>query len=507
MHPSVASRLFTGFVLLALATPGSAEAGDFLNTYITFHFGDDNLLAGPDRDSPRVGFTNEYFEPFYEGLNEEQAKARTESTLVLYKRMPGFLRGLDTEAALAIEASVFSDPDDNTGRINFRDDGSYLRAVYYYANPEALKGPHLALTAFPGTGKRFRLGYTYDISWGGDEIFGQEGGRFRPAPAVKLDWRHPDLAYAFVGAKSTVGQRDDVRKPDTEWGFLAGGGVEPTSWMSVEAGTGYFLRGTFNDDPYRSTQSRATGVSARLAFHEGLPVGRSVDFRLYRNEPDTVKEAAQPEVYDGGFSFSVAAEWTSLFQTLLDTQDNVLSWNPAYAGDINARLKFGRIRVGADVVYRDVPFLLFNIPSIDPERAVDPSIQMRPQIFGAIFMDVNIPSAHLTPGLNLGLMQPASFSATGSDGTIIETVVVRGANDWDILPRAHVEPFTILSVRASLKWELSQMLSMLGEVSYTIDANQTRVTTEGDNPDTAIRVLDELQRHQLGLNLLLQARF
>jgi hypothetical protein len=64
------------------------------------------------------------------------------------------------------------------------------------------------------------------------------------------------------------------------------------------------------------------------------------------------------------------------------------------------------------------------------------------------------------------------------------------------------DAFTILSVKGSLKWHLSSILAVIGEVSFTQDYNVTR-RGRGDDD----RVLDQAQAQRLGLNLLIQASF
>ena len=83
--------------------------------------------------------------------------------------------------------------------------------------------------------------------------------------------------------------------------------------------------------------------------------------------------------------------------------------------------------------------------------------------------------------------------------------VIREANDYEILPTG-TEPFSILTVKASLRWHLSPIFAIAGEVAYVQDFNNTRVVTD---PDTGVgvRVLDVKASRQLGLNLLMQAAF
>src|SRR6185436_15672429 len=83
-----------------------------------------------------------------------------------YKKMPAFVERLTTEAALVLRFDL-AQLASNTGNLNaaLYDSGSYLR-LFYNTNPSSEK-EGLGLTFFPLDTDRFRLGYLYDLSWGG----------------------------------------------------------------------------------------------------------------------------------------------------------------------------------------------------------------------------------------------------------------------------------------------------------------------------------------------------
>jgi len=99
-------------------------------------------------------------------------------------------------------------------------------------------------------------------------------------------------------------------------------------------------------------------------------------------------------------------------------------------------------------------------------------------------------------------MQPASFLSGEDSNGDRRLEVIREANDYELMPTDIASAFTIISVKGSLKWHLSSILAVIGEVSYTQDYNVTR-RGRGDND----RTLDDAQAQRLGLNLLIQASF
>jgi len=479
---------------------------DYIKTTLTFYIGDDNLLAGHEDGSPTLGMANEYPELFFEGLNAEKQKVVSESHLVLYGKMPGFLPFVDTEAAFVAEFELSRDPDDNALVGRFRDDGSWIATTFWFNRNK--KGNNVRLTAWPYSADRFRLGYTYDLTWGGNTIWARNRG---PVPGIKV---HLDLQrfYAFVGAKALVRLRADNNETENYWGIL--GGLGPNlvakggrARLSYDLGGGYFSRGTFQQDPFRSQALYAFGLSHRLQFTWNTKMGISPDLKPLVNDPDRRQHASLIPDYKGAFGFGVGIELTTLWQSLIDADSpDSTNLDDAITGAFSAQARFLKnMRVGLDIVYRDVSFLVFNVPGLTPYLSFAEGTTQKPQVYGALWWDWYLEKAHLTPGFVFGLMQPASFFALDDAEGNRQLEVIREANDYEIMPTGS-EPFTILSFKGSLKWHLSKMLVMVGEISYTQDYNTTKVTTD---PETGVgtRVLDEKRARQLGLNLIIQAKF
>ena len=70
------------------------------------------------------------------------------------------------------------------------------------------------------------------------------------------------------------------------------------------------------------------------------------------------------------FSFAVAAEGSYVSNQLEDpdTTGGIVS-APGMAFDLNFRMKYGYFRLHADVVFRDLGFILVNVPSFVPFQA------------------------------------------------------------------------------------------------------------------------------------------
>ena len=164
---------------------------DFVDTRVTFAFSNVNVFAGPgERLSQTSGYrigVDPNLNLFLENVNTRFSGYETLSQLVLYKKMKGFWPRWETEAALAARLSANID----TGQLSFYDAGTYLRLIRKLGDGKEEDVGSLDLTAWPVSSDRFRLGYTYLISWGGTTIFpGKLAGRISEGEASieELGW-------------------------------------------------------------------------------------------------------------------------------------------------------------------------------------------------------------------------------------------------------------------------------------------------------------------------------
>lgn len=504
--------------IAALALPLAAHAGDFVDTRVTFNFADDNVLAGaaeqtPPSPSARIGGGSANTQ-FYDNYETRYSGFESLTNLVLYKKHEGWIPRLTTEAALAltlIELSETTVP----AYVNFlpRDASSYVRLSY---RPESWgEQEKIQLTAFPWSADRFRLGYSYRISWGGSQTFllGQS------VPGAKLQVTR-DRWYAFVGAKTTLIPNPltppcDCTELITRYAGLAGWGLDATSELRVEMNGGYFQQGIFQAQPLTGNTIHAGGASAQIAYHVGMPIGTSVDFALYKNDPEKEQRWLVPETYPGGLSYEVKSEFTYLVHTLekfATTDFGSTVRVPAMAGDLQARMKYDFWRANVTASYRDLQYILFNVPGLVPYQSLPPGTAT-PEFFVSAGADYRLDSLHLTPGLIAGVQIPASFTPTQNIGLggnnppgILEgrrTVVIRDAGFFSILPGENDRALPIYATKVNAKLELSDSMAAVAEAYFTYDNNRTTVrqSTEG------VVTLVYERPYQLGFNLVLQARF
>jgi hypothetical protein len=444
------------------------------------------------------------------------------------------------EGAFVLRLLQFSDVN-----LSSIDDGSYIRLTYWFDRNHAADGrkTNLSLTAFPLSADRMRLGYSYRISWGGNPIFFKfnpdlpQGSsniiNSTPSPGAKL-MLSDERWYAYVGFKTTLllNRNPSVNQQVAVYGGLAGAGVDVIrQHLRIEANGGYFDRGTnplffgttvgpqgmtFVDYPVASY-----GGTLQISAFSGITPTQSADFKLYVNDPMlTATRYFQRPIYLPGFNWLISAEFTAVGTTLQDV-DKPNSTRPqlAYAGDINLRAQFGKVRLRADFETRSLSFILINQPSLVPYQDFPAGSVQSAELFGVLGIDYLFARAGLTAGLSAGVERPASFTPpgllmgpimgnTGGSLTTAATIVVRNQGDLSILPEVDsagrpVREVPIFAAKAELREDFLEWFACILQVYYQLDGNQTHLVKAPDG--TSLRQFNH--PNSLGFNLTLQARY
>ncbi len=501
------NRIIALCLVAGLASP--AWAGELLDTRLSFVFADDNVFAGPGEtnpNSPNAGFgASNQNNQFYDNYNTRFSGFESLSHLVLHTRTPAFFEGFETEAALALLLSEI-----RSGEIRLRDDSSYVRLAY---RPSSWgEKENIELVGFPVSADRFRLGYLYRLSWGGNSIYGNRAYK-NGIPGAKLQI-NKDRWYAFVGGKTAVLQNDVILEEDTHYGALAGAGWDVLDVLKLELGTGYFQKGKIPSLANQGIDApvNALGASGRISLHVNEPVSQSMDLRLYRNDPTVFEKLFAAPNYPGGLSYTVSLEASRMTQTLADP-DVFARTVPQNADAIalQGRVTYNYARVSLLAVYRSLSFIQFDVPGFPPYHDVPDGTETQPEMFVALGADYHLPRFHLTPGIIFGVQQAAAMTPPdslmggnepipGLDGK--RTVVFRDTNLVSILPPG-TSPLLIYSAKANTRWDISETFAAVGEVYWTRDPN--RATFIQDVTGIVQQVFENEDR--LGFNLIVQARF
>jgi hypothetical protein len=505
--------------------PPGTGSGGFMDTRLTWTFGDDDFMHKTGELIPLsptfgVGERPQY-RLFFDNLNSRFSGRENITHLVMYKKLPSFIENLTTEAALVMRFDL-AQLAANTGNLNgaIYDSGSYLR-LHYRTGASEKEG--ISAVFFPLDTDRFRLGYLYDLSWGGtaasinQSIFPRIQGA---APGMKVQYEHEKF-YLFGGFKTATiiqpeqvlapgGENDveTVRVGEVNYGFLAGAGVDPVENLHLDVGGGYFQQGKFDLEDVRGKNVYTYGGSGRIVFHQGMPVPSSVDFLLYRNDPNKPLILFKPEKYDPNqLGFSVSAELDWLQQHLKDFDVAGAVKDQAARGlAVQGQVKAGYLRFSATGIMRELNFVVRNVPGFIPFETLPASAKTDPELFGSIAADYHFPGARLTPGIGGGIQLPATFRSEFTDGGVPaqRVIVVRQQGDESILPY-NKDRSAILQARLAIRWDISEMFAVVGWVQLIRDNNGTLVVRDPSEGTASLRVFQSPNR--IGAAVAVQARF
>ncbi len=424
------------------------------------------------------------------------------SHLGLSVRSPELGSGLRAEAEVSL--LLYSS---NAGGLGFQDNASFVRLAW---RPESWgEAEGLSFTVLPLTSTRLHLGYEQPATWG-RTVYSGYGSRSGiggvPGLEARLTREH---WYAFAAAKSVVGFNHSSLEAERLALVMAGAGVDVWPLLRLEAAGAFVQHGAIEAFANLGREERAStrAVSGRVLFHHGAPIGPSVDFALYRQDPEVFEKLFAPEVYPGGVSASVSLEATWLAQTLMDPDvaEGGMGGQSAEAAALQARLKVDFLRVHALALHRSATFISSEVPGLPPFRAFPQDTELQSELLLSAGADYHFPGPGLTVGLVGRAVWPAAFdnaSFLGIPASTPSIVVLRGPAELSVLPPGR-ERQPILLAKATLRWDFGSAFSALGEVFYTQDPNRT----ETEDGDTGIPEIVLRPSSTLGFSALLQARF
>lgn len=491
-------------ILLTLFA-GPAFAGDFMDIWVTTALEDTNIRTGPEDYSPGGNFVTRGNQVFFENYENFWTDDISQGHMVLYRADEGFFPKWATEAALVLEYTPFLNPDISRPGVFIRDDGSYVRVIRQLGED---KDHTLSLTGYAVDASRFRLGYSFDLSYGGREIISPAVGAM---PGVRLQYQRHG-SYAFVGAKSAINQRTEADwqgdRNAAYYAVLAGGGLNFGDKLRLEVGAGLFQQGqilstTDTSSPLYGELINALGTSAQVSYRTStdIPFIQSSELRLYRNQPEYMRDTYITHRFLDGFGVLVQAEINSLSHNLLDPDNEAQTViERGWAGDIQSAFIFNTNELFVDFVYKDLPYIVFNVPGITSGAAISEQVEHSPQLYGRVRYARYLPKAHFTPSIGVGMMQPASYTTT--DGKIY---VQYNARNKEAVPDGQ-PAYNVLAGVLGAQLDLSKSTQILGELLYLKDSNRSQVAE--DELGERVRVPEDPRvSNAIGFNLMMRAHF
>ena len=494
--------------------PAAEKPGDLTgqsgssDTRLSFTLTNENLLAKPGETIPsvpgwRFGVPNSLGVLFFDNYDSKYSGFETLSHLVAYR---SYNHGhLQAEGALVVRLNELSE-----NNISLSDAGSYI-TLTNWKDPAHKDPTRVSMTVFPVSSDRFRLGYSYRLSWGGNPEYKRSKYAI---PGVKLQYDF-EKGYAFVGAKSSVVTDPKDNEAKGALAALAGAGFDPTDMVRVEVQGAVYDRGYNELQDVTGEKVWLYGGSGQISLHKNMPLRSSVDYKLYKFNGEQITPLFAPEKYPGGLSWLAQAEFSVIGQTLRDPdKTGSTKLQIGKAGDLNVRVKMDRIRLRADLSFRDLAFILHSQPSLPPYSDFPSEYKVKPDLFAAAGIDKNWDD-WLTLGVIAGLDMPATLTSpkgipgATTDAMGTSTAVIRN-NNIDtlitILP-AGEKAAPQVALKGTAKVDFAKVFTAIFELFYSYDPNQTRYERSCSDPDTCPFQYKFGQFNQLGINATLQARF
>lgn len=479
---------------------GEAGGNGIVDVRLNFTCGHENILVKPGESIPsvpgfRCGVPKSSAILFFDNYDTRFNGFENLDHQVMYKH---YEHGhIDAEGALVLRTQLAQD------QPYFDDGGSYL-SVAWWQDAKRKGGKRVRFTGFPNSSDRFRLGYSYRLSWGGNEDF--QRGKTKP-PGFKVQY-DDDKMYAFAGAKTSLYLDPDTKEELATSAVLAGAGVDVSSLARIEFNGGFFRRGNNELQDVTTEPVQLFGGSVQLSLHKGMPVQSSIDYKLYKFDADRAIQFFQKTKYPGGLAWLFMTEATMLGQTLKDpekTGSTKIQW--ATAGDVNVRVMMDRIRLRFDAQYRSLEYVLHSVPSLPTYSAFPKEYTAGGDIFAAAGVDKNWSDMY-TLGIQAGVERPAILTTpasipgggTGTPGK--STAVIRSINQITVLPVGK-SAVPMFALKLTGQIDFAKYFALVGNAFYSYDGNNTRLKRDNNE---GLFSYEFGNFNQFGFNVTLQAR-
>ncbi len=484
-------------------------ATGFIDGRLNFTLTNENVFAKPGETVPsvpgwRFGRPNSLGTLFFDNYDTRFSGFENLSHATMYHNYRK--DHVEVEAGIVTRFNALGERD-----ISISDAGSYI-LTSYWMDPTHKDPTRFTVTAFPVSSDRFRLGYSYRLSWGGNEEYRRSKAA---VPGIKFQY-DTEKAYVFAGFKSSLVLDPETAEQVGVFGALAGGGFDATDMVRLELNGGVFNRGGNELEDVNSENVMLYGASAQVAVHKGMPVSSSIDYKLYKYDPERIGRVFEKPKYTPGVTWLAMAEATLLGQTLKDpekTGTTTVQWG--LAGDMNLRVAMDRIRVRADLQYRDLAFVLHSVPSLPTYSDFPKEYELTPNIFAAVGGDINFDD-RVTLGATVGVEVPATLTSPSgipgdtTTGSGSSTAVIRYNNTGsqsqaiiNVLPRGE-SAAAQFALKVTGQYDISDAVATVLDVYYSYDPNQTQLKRASADDLFEYEFGDF---HQLGFNLTLQAKF
>jgi len=495
----------------------------YTKSSIAFIMGDDNLRDN-SQYSPKWDIGSRYeYEDFADRIYGYSNNVKSSTKLSLFHEEKGFLPYLT--ARMSLSFAMYNSVDAMSDKLitSLKEDRSFLEIDFRHPTKHRFN-----ITLYPYNADNIAIGTLRGLRWGGNaSVWPQSDSS--PVPGFQLLYGYSDFSIYF-GFKAHAQSKTDklsteIVPKETVYGFFGG-----LTYNNKDLGLKASLQGAYIDkgdnvniqdsklrDPKNDT-IRSYGIDAYVEYNNGSRFGDPLGINSYSDgtwiRPD----------YSTDFSWRIRGEY--LFQneylqnadyrtsanTVEKDKDKVADYF-AHGAAIDLGFRFKGLRTMFLYSYRDLSFMTFDAPGVNPWMTIPSEAQQTPEHLFTISADYFVWNFWF--GASFGYKIPATYTVKDENGRK-NTMVIRERLSTDavstafdrtreMLPTGR-EALDIFFVKADIKYQFSDSFTAMLEYSFTRDHNRQRMVAQEDGTyRSESDVIEVMDVH--GLMFLVEGRF
>jgi len=495
----------------------------YTKSSIAFIMGDDNLRDN-SQYSPKWDIGSRYeYEDFADRIYGYSNNVKSSTKLSLFHEEKGFLPYLT--ARMSLSFAMYNSVDAMSDKLitSLKEDRSFLEIDFRHPTKHRFN-----ITLYPYNADNIAIGTLRGLRWGGNaSVWPQSDSS--PVPGFQLLYGYSDFSIYF-GFKAHAQSKTDklsteIVPKETVYGFFGG-----LTYNNKDLGLKASLQGAYIDkgdnvniqdsklrDPKNDT-IRSYGIDAYVEYNNGSRFGDPLGINSYSDgtwiRPD----------YSTDFSWRIRGEY--LFQneylqnadyrtsanTVEKDKDKVADYF-AHGAAIDLGFRFKGLRTMFLYSYRDLSFMTFDAPGVNPWMTIPSEAQQTPEHLFTISADYFVWNFWF--GASFGYKIPATYTVKDENGRK-NTMVIRERLSTDavstafdrtreMLPTGR-DAVDIFFVKADIKYQFSDSFTAMLEYSFTRDHNRQRMVAQDDGTyKSEYDVIEVMDVH--GLMFLVEGRF
>ena len=493
----------------------------YTKSSIAFIMGDDNLRDN-SQYSPKWDIGSRYeYEDFADRVYGYSNNVKSSTKLSLFHEEKGFLPYLT--ARMSLSFAMYNAVDAMSDKLitSLKEDRSFLEIDFRHPTKHRFN-----ITLYPYNADNIAIGTLRGLRWGGNaSVWPQSDSS--PVPGFQVLYGYSDFSIYF-GFKAHAQSKTDklsteIVPNETFYGFFGG-----LTYNNKPLGLKASLQGAFIDkgDNVNISDSllakpgddtiKSYGIDAYLEYNNGSRFGDPLGINSYSDgtwiRPD----------YTTDIAWRIRGEY--LFQNeRLQNADYLASAKGkaqpitddyfAHGAAVDLGFRFKGLRAMFLYSYRDLSFMTFDAPGVNPWTTIPSEAQQTPEHMFTVSADYFVWNFWF--GASFGYKIPATYTVKDENGRK-NTMVIRERLSTDavstafdrtreMLPTGR-DALDIFFVKADIKYQFSDSFTAMLEYSFTRDHNRQRMVAQEDGTyKSESDVIEVMDVH--GLMFLVEGRF